>query len=339
MDEKIKINVTTHTADILLKDTESFEFYKNDGRTLNKNAFITQLIVNYHDSFLEKENAQFDYLKKTINASAHINKSDLNRLCYEIVGRFNKEIAAPNKEKFDKTISVKPTKESQPIIDYVEEYMLAGCSLSEYFRNMFSFYVSLPQDEREKIIFKPQYDAVIRAVKQRKKIFFTIKNSPLKRHEAAPFAIACSKEEMHCYLLAGVDNSCMTFRLSRIASVVVLNEDAVFTDKQKELFQKMLAYGPQFSYGRDEGEIKVQLTARGVEKFKKLYVHRPVPVKIDNNDYYFCCSYNQIMQYFVRFGKDADVVYPQKVRDNLLYFHKDALRRYERKKFNRSGLK
>ena len=44
--EKLKIYVTPRIAQILLKDTEGFEFYKTDVSTLNRNALLTKLIVN-----------------------------------------------------------------------------------------------------------------------------------------------------------------------------------------------------------------------------------------------------------------------------------------------------
>ena len=61
--DKIKIYVTAHVADILTKDTEAFEFFKKDGTTLNKNALLTRLVVNYSDEFREKENELFHYLR------------------------------------------------------------------------------------------------------------------------------------------------------------------------------------------------------------------------------------------------------------------------------------
>lgn len=91
----------------------------------------------------------------------------------------------------------------------------------------------------------------------------------------------------------------------------------------------MLAYGPQFRYGKNESEVRIQLSRKGMELFKKMYVHRPIPLRIENNDYFFECSYNQIIQYFARFGKEAYVVYPQSVRDSLRAFHADAVARYD----------
>lgn len=325
--EKIKINLTAHTAAILQKDAEAFEFFKKDGRTVNKNALLTKLIVNYHETFRAKEAELFSYLKRALSA-AHISKTELERLCYSVAGHINKREAAPSGEKFSCTVSVKPTKESEPFISYIEEYLLAGSTLSEYFRNMFSSYAALPQDEREKIIFLPQYRSLQRAIDEGKKVFVTTSNNREKRLELSPYALSNSKEELHGYLIAAHGNACIPLRISRILSVSVLAEPAAFTDTQKNIFSRMLTYGPQFIYGKTEGETLVQLTSQGMEKFRKLYVHRPVPSRVENNNYYFLCSYSQIVQYFQRFGKDAFIVYPQQVRDAVLRFHREAVGRY-----------
>ena len=288
--DKIKINVTAHTAAILQKDAEAFEFFKKDGRTLNKNALLTRLIVNYDETFRAKEHELFSYLKKKL-AAAHISKSELEQLCYTVAGHINKREAAPTGEKFSCTVSVKPTKESEPIIAYTEEYLLAGSTLG-------------------------------------KKVFVTTANNREKRLELSPYALSNSKEELHGYLIAAHNGACIPLRISRILSVNELAEPVTFTDAQKKIFARMLAYGPQFVYGKAEEEILVQLTAQGMDKFKKLYVHRPVPSRVENNNYYFNCSYTQVIQYFQRFGKDAFVVYPQQVRDAVIRFHREAAERY-----------
>ncbi len=325
--EKIKINVTQRTASILVKDTESFEFYKKDGRTINRNALLTRLIVNYHETFRSKEEELFSYLKKALSA-ARLSKTELEDLCYKVAGHVNKREAAPGNEKFTMTVGVKPTKESEPIIAYIEDYLLGGSTVSEYFRNMFSSYASLPQDEREKIIFLPQYRAIQRAIEKKKTIFVTTRGGKEKKLELSPYCFACSKEELHGYLLAGRKNDCIPLRLSRIVSVTELAEPSVFTQDQIEIFQKMLAYGPQFIYGKNEKEVEIQLTEQGIDKFKKMYVHRPIPVRVENDRYYFACSYMQIVQYFQRFGKDARVIRPQHVRDAIVRFHREAVSRY-----------
>lgn len=332
--EKIKINVTAHTATIINKDIESFEFYKSDGRTFNKNSFITKLIVNYHNTFKEKELAMFEQLKKTISSAVTTSASTTESLAYELISQFYKNNISPNKEKLNHSISIKPTKETAPIIEYIEQYMLSGSTLSEYFRKMFYSYSSLPQDEREKIIFNKQYSALKEAIKSNRSVFITFNNNEGRNCEVMPYAIACAKEELHCYLV-GSAKAPMTFRLSRIATVTPLNNSVEFSPYELKIFDKLLTYRVQFNYfNNDFRPVAVQLTERGEKLYKKILIHRPVATKIEGNVYYFECSHFQIIHYFIRFGKDALVLYPDSVIDSIVRFHREATRRYYSAKSN-----
>lgn len=331
--EKIKIYVTERIANILEKDAEGFEFFKKDGRTVNKNALLTNLIVNYYKNFTQQQTELLTFLKDKISASAPMSANGLNELCFDLCERLNERNAAPNGEKFDRLVSLKPTKESEPILEYIESYLLAGRTLSEYFRSMFASYAALPQDKRELIIFKQQYDAILRAIKEKKRVFVTTRWGVNQKIDCAPYEVVNSKEELHCYVLA-VTKSCTTIRLSRIVSVAQLGAEASFTQAQIALFDKMKAYGPQFIYSTKDEEVLVELTAKGIEKFKRIYVHRPVPIKVENNYYYFNCAHSQIIQYFVRLGGSAKIVYPQSVRDEIFNFHRRALERYSKRKFH-----
>ncbi len=327
--EKLKIYVTERIANILEKDAEGFEFFKKDGRTVNKNALLTNLIINYHKNFTQRQNELLTFFKDKISSSVSIKEKSLNELCFDLCEKLNERSASPNGEKFNKLISLKPTKESEPIIDYIEKYCLMGRTLSQYFRSMFSSYAALPQDKRELIIFKQQYDSILQAIKEKKRVFLTTRWGFNQKIDCAPYDIANSKEELHCYVLVAT-NGCSTVRLSRIVSVTPLAVNAEFNQKQIEIFEKMKTYGPQFIYTPYETETLVELTAKGIDKFKKIYVHRPVPIKVENNHYYFNCSHTQIVQYFVRLGADAKIIYPQRVRDEVYNFHRRALNRYSK---------
>ncbi|MDE6870205.1 MAG: WYL domain-containing protein [Clostridia bacterium] len=331
--EKIKIYVTDRIANILEKDAEGFEFFKKDGRSINKNALLTKLIVNYYNSFFEQQTDLLTFFKSKIESTAALKEKDLNELCFDLCEKLNEKSAAPNGEKFDKMISLKPTKESQPVIEYIERYCLMGRTLSEYFRSMLASYAALPQDKRELIIFKEQYEAISKAIKEKKRVFITTQWDFDKKIDCAPYEIAHSKEELHCYILVAT-NGCSTLRLSRVVSVTQLAVDAEFTQSQIQLFEKMKTYGPQFIYKPSDKEVLVELTAKGIDKFKKIYVHRPIPVKVENNYYYFSCANTQIVQYFVRFGADAKIIYPQSVKDEVYNFHRRALERYKKKSNN-----
>jgi len=329
MTEKLKIYVTARIAEILTKDAEGFEFFKKDGRTLNKNALLTKLVVNYHTQFAKEQEEMLAFLTKRMPADAAKNESRLNALCFDVCERINERNAAPDGEKFNALVSLKPTRESEPVLDFIERYELAGRTLSEYFRSMFASYAALPQDKREEIIFKPQYDAIMKAIKEKKKIFLTMNNNRGTNIETSPYALSRSKEELHVYLIAA-GKACTTVRLSRIASVRQLTADATFSEQQIKTAEKMIAYGAQFPYRPDEETVVVELTPKGIDKFKKIYVHRPIPSKVENNRYYFDCSYIQIVQYFIRFGSDAKILSPQCVINDVCSFYRRALNRYEK---------
>ena len=327
MEEKIKVNVTARTAEILEKDAEAFEFFKKDGRSLNKNAFITKLIVNYSEKFRKRQAELLLMVRDKAAEYVRMDEVRLEHMCRALAAGLNKREAAPFGEKFDKVVAVKPTKESAPVIAYAEKYEMKGSSLSEYFRNMFSSYAALPQDEREKIIFMPQYVALMEAIKAKKQVFVT--TSHARQKQVAPYAFACSKEELHCYLLGTADKgACVPLRLSRVVSVVRLEEDAVFDKEQVAMFARMTAFGPQFSYGKAETTAAVRLTERGKSMFTALYVHRPVPVKTEGDMFYFDCSHMQLAQYFVRFGKEAFVVEPLELRRRIKRFFLAGLKSY-----------
>ena len=172
--DKIKIYVTAHIADVLEKDADAFEFFKKDGKTPNKNAFLSRLIVNYSSDYNDGQNALFALLKDTVQKHAYLQERALQELCFAIGEKINARNASPENEKFDKLVSLKPTKETQPIVDYIETYCLNGCSLSEYFRNLFAAYAALPQDKRESIICKKQREALMQAIKEKRKVFLTV---------------------------------------------------------------------------------------------------------------------------------------------------------------------
>ena len=92
----------------------------------------------------------------------------------------------------------------------------------------------------------------------------------------------------------------------------------------KQILDKMMQ-SPQFAFYNNEKSI-IELSNNGVKLFKNKYLNRPTPYKIENNTYYFDCSYNQIVLYFFPFGKDAKIIEPTNIKDS---FKKEYLKAYE----------
>ncbi|MBQ9840556.1 MAG: WYL domain-containing protein [Erysipelotrichaceae bacterium] len=332
MEEKIKIYITKETMNILLKDMELFEFYKKDG-TLNKNDFINTLIVNYYERYHQSNQQLYDQIKSTLCAKSHCEDYEINDVAYDILQLVEVKANRLESAKYDTLLSLKPTKKSSSVINYIQQCLLQGSTMSNYFRNMFTSYSLLPQDKREQIIFKEVYEQLKEAIALKRKIYFTTTNNATK-HIISPYALSNSKEELFNYLLAEYDDKAYSFRISRITKVVILNEESKISNDVKRVLDKMMQYGPQFAITQEQ-EICVELTERGMQMFKRVYLHRPKPVRIEGNRYYFECSTNQIFQYFFRYGKHAYVVSPRGMQDEMERNYHMALRMYQRRKHSK----
>lgn len=330
MEEKIKIYVTESINNILLKDMERFEFYKKDG-SFNKNEFYNTLIVNYYETYQKENVSIFDHIQETIKKNSDWNEFKINDISYEILNFVETTTNKLDGPKSEITLSVKPTKTSSSVINYIQNHLLKYTTLSNYFRNLFASYTLLPQDRREKIIFRHNFELINEAIKSNRKIYFTTTNKDAP-HIASPYAIANSKEELFNYVLANYKDLPFSFRIGRLKNIVVLNEQREFSERDIPIFEKMIKFGPQFAYEvhNPVGEIQVKLTERGKSMYKSMYLHRPKYTKIENDIYYFDCSKQQAYQYFCKFGNNAIVVKPQSLIDDLQKFYAMANKAYRK---------
>ena len=65
MEEKIRVNLSKRTYNLLMKDAENFEFFKKDG-SLNKNALINRLIINYQNDYSLKQREMLDIIEDNL---------------------------------------------------------------------------------------------------------------------------------------------------------------------------------------------------------------------------------------------------------------------------------
>ena len=327
MEEKIKIYLPENIYSILLKDMELFEFFKKD-HSLNKNEFYNTLIMNYYDNYNKNTSDTYEYIKKVLD-NLNIDQIDSSDATYQIVNFIQKQSLNLNNKKLDVTISIKPTKQSSSTIDYIQNFLLNGSTLSNWFRNLFTSYTMLPQDKRERIIFKQNFEKIEEALEKNRKIYFVNANNKTIKHIMSPYAISSSKEELFNYLIGEEYDKPYSYRITRIKNITILNEECSFDDNLITLFNKMIQRGPQFAYSIDQKEdIIVRINERGKMMYDKIYLHRPIYTKIENDLYYFDCSYAQAYQYFIRLGKNAVVISPKSLRDDIESYYQTSRKAY-----------
>lgn len=324
MEEKIKITLPISTYEILLKDCENFEFIKSD-RELNRNLFINTLIINFYEEFSLDEETFHDELLKSIDLIPEQLKDDTFEKIIKAIEKRSK-----SNDKSDKTItfSFKPTKLSSKAIEYINNVLIKYESISSYYRRLFNSYAHKPQNEREKIIFKENYNLLLKSINKNVQVCLSLKSGSIYNNVSVS-SISSSKDELYNYVLIQDENKPRTFRLAKINNVSLLSKKREISEEILSLFSRQIKYGAQYPIYTNENEIiKVRLSKTGKELFKRIYLYRPKPILIEDNIYHFNCSYDQVVHYFKRFGCDAIIISPAILTIHMKKYYHKANRKY-----------
>ena len=336
MEEKIKINVDREVYQTLINDAKAFEFFKPNGEC-NRNKLLNTLIVNFSERFDSREADSVRRISACLQQSLpELSTEERISAARRIVGRGLDSSTGDNRGANDCVISLKPTAKTAGIIDYIESTQLSDCSLSSYFRRMFSAYASLPCYRRERIIFKGTYDRLKEAIERGKRVYVTTAGTKSAKFEPqvdkairiiSPYSIVTNDEQNHNYLLGARASGTFTMRLNRIDSVVLLDERSQFTEQELANLKWREHHDPQYNYRDSEHiPVRIQLNSKGKMLYEKLYIYRPNPERIEgerNDIFVFDCSWDQLFQYFIRFGHNVTVLEPPQLRAKFeRFFHR-----------------
>ena len=119
-----------------------------------------------------------------------------------------------------------------------------------------------------------------------------------------------------------------SIHLSRIEYVYLLKEKYDLDEENQDKLERVIENGAQFPY-TNPCLAQIKLTKTGQKLYKKKYLNRPTPVKIEDDIYYFNCSYDQLVLYFFSFGSEALIISPIHLKESLKKKYADALNAYE----------
>lgn len=213
--------------------------------------------------------------------------------------------------------------------DYIFESMLDNLkyqSSSQYFRDLVTDYLTYPQYKREQIIFKDTVEIIKQAITNQKQIKLHLDKDVVTIN---PYRLDTSKEELYTYLIGIVDNKPYSINISKINSVIRTPQSFKLLDEQIKLIDDIIENGIQFPYTVPCNAI-IKLNKIGKRMYERRYLHRPPVKKIDGDNYYFSCGFDQLLYYFLAFGKNALVVSPQSLVNNMKYEHLNAYKQYNK---------
>lgn len=206
---------------------------------------------------------------------------------------------------------------------------------SVYLKILFIEYSKLPSSEREKIYFHPFVKIIEDAISSGKNLSITTCS---QRFDAVPYKLVSDTALSHLYVV-GV-SSCSpanddstykdaSFRVSRIQDVSLSGIKKVLSKSDKKRLEENIRCNHlQFLIGK-KYNIKIRLTKEGLSKYQTQSYLRPTFLSKKDNVYEFCISREQLNAYFFKFGKDAEILEPEELRNYFLLKYKDALQAYD----------
>ena len=86
MTEKYKIYIPEDMKNRLMNDAELFEFFKKDG-TINLNAFLKELLVNYFDEYRDRKAKLLETILSDLSEFPSISHKDADAIADKIEKR------------------------------------------------------------------------------------------------------------------------------------------------------------------------------------------------------------------------------------------------------------
>lgn len=335
--DKINIYVPEQTGNKLDDDARLFEIFKRDSLEINRNKFLSMLIMGFYNQYSEENNSIKAKLRDEIAATG-ITIEFINQLTDNILKKIVLPQSPKRKGKRTSRLSLKPTIETENLILQISEEVAGEDYLSQYFCRMFMKYCTLPVSEREQIIFRNKFIMLKDACNRAQNITFTTIWEPRIIHNVIPYDITVGKEELFHYLLCEEFNSytnnseARVYRLNRIGKINYSNNTRIISDDVIKHLDMMKKNGPQYVINNEE-ETVVRLTKYGSRAYNRISYGRPAYKHIEKQGsdylYYFECSEDQLFMYFRRFeGRDAVIISPKRLRNRMKEFHKDAYDNY-----------
>lgn len=333
--DKLNIYVPETLAVSLDRDAELFEVFKRDGRSINRNRFLSQVLLGYHDTYNEELSQLENSVIREIDGSFG---SDRNRarLAHRIVQAITSPIPDNQRGKDFKCLSLKPTNRTEGLIREILDG-LGNDNRSRYFYGMLASYGSKPSNIRECIVFKDNVDLLLDACSQRRMVSFVTTWDKKTVHRVVPYKLVAGQDERLNYLLCYEESNearkAIAYRLCRIDKPHILRKRHEIPDETLRHLASMEEHGPQYAINDDE-EACVRLCKQGLIAYSRIYFGRPKYDRIEETDdgdlYYFTCSKDQLLLYFKRFGiGEAEVVSPAGLRNQIVEFHRGALSMYD----------
>ena len=236
--------------------------------------------------------------------------------------------------------------------DYSTEDSEYAGSIGLYLKAIFEEYALLPSYKRELIFFKEVVDTINEAIVKKKKLRVTLKSRIsasngevyARSFYFSPYKIVQDPAKIYNYAVGVseeiLDDGTITpkafssLRVSRMDKSVICSSKSGFISEtnKKKIDMQLLKKMPQFLVG-DLIDVKVRLTKKGYENYCRQPYLRPNLYDRVGDDseliFVFHCTEIQAINYFLKFGRDVEILDPLTLREKFIERYRTALEAYK----------
>lgn len=333
-EQRVRINLS-ETASVVISD-DMYQF-----KIANRSTFMNIVFKNFYPIAKASITLYLDYKKKQLMditksnpALSSAQDAVINQLLLQEQKDYKDYIQFQAKNKYIshiyrintenlKYLQSEECKESEPYNQKLGIYL--KCILEEY--------STLSYMKRERIFFKERYDMVLHAIETNSLLKITTGNH--KQFYVWPFSLEPDTLSTRLYLTGlakDAKNEILekhpaSFRIPNLNDIKILHQSGRLTKEDTSLMREtILKRKVQFLLDNEE-DIHIRLTNRGIYKYNSQVYMRPAfdPDKTKGNVYVFHCTQRQAEYYFFKFGEDAEILSPARLRKRFKTLYKNAI--------------
>lgn len=317
---KIKVNFDKKTFQTLTNDMKLFRITKSDGSP-NKNKFMNLLFQNYYSDYLKKTEEIISNTTKIMKKYNLENNDFASELALELYDYKHQSINT----YYNESLTFYLSEENEFIFNTINE-SLSHLGASAFFRKLIYRYLDYPQYRREEIIYKHILGPIHEAIATHKSIKLKLEKNELIMK---PYKIGTSKEEIYSYLLGLVNGSPSSIHILKIKIAVVLKNTFDFTEEETKMLSDVYRLGIQFPF-KNICKAEIEFNEDGLKLYKSKYLNRPDIIKVEGNHYFFECSFDQLLLYFLSFGSKVKIISPEYLAKSIYKSYKGYTNEYEK---------
>lgn len=195
---------------------------------------------------------------------------------------------------------------------------------ADFFRELFDIYISKFKYQRELFIFSDKVSKILEAIKSKNQLkiiylenIYTVNPYFIKREKQG--------DENFLFVFNETTQNYENFKLKELDVIAILEEKIILKNK-KYIEQVRKNFDPFLGNGNI---VKVRLTPVGESLLKSLTNYRPKFIKKEKNIFYFEISNENAKLYFISFMKEAEILEPIELRDEIKKSLNDTLNMYK----------